>query len=459
MAETPENTRKDLVEADGLYYTQDFSLNKLNILVSSGKKFEMKRLLVEMSYYEDIYSFAVSGYLTLNDSQGFIETLQLTGNEFIEVEFGKLKSSGAVDSQTFRIYKIGNRTPKGNFNGEIYTIYFCSEELMLSEQMKISRAYSGYKISDIVKDVLIEKLNVPPNKIKIDATKGLYDFVVPKLKPFETLSWLSTYAIPDTMGSISADMLFFENQYGFNYRSLRSMFAEPIYATYKYQQQNLDLKTQSPQEKFTSVLQYEFVKSFDTLGDTSAGTYANRLISIDPLTRSYKITDFDSFNPSANMLNSNPAFNFSKNRFGKTQNQMYEASLKVVTSNASEKFIPYISSRVGSVANDIRIETYVPMRTAAINLANYIVAKLIIPGDAGITAGRTINFNLMSVKPTINDRDLDKIYSGKYLVTAVRHIIQNNIYQTILEIAKDSSPTRLGGIDNNDPNRIAAAKQ
>ena len=97
-----------------------------------------------------------------------------------------------------------------------------------------------------------------------------------------------------------------------------------------------------------------------------------------------------------------------------------------------------------------------PTRTAAISLANYTSIKLSIPGDPGITAGRTINFDLYSLKPTTNLKELDKFYSGKYLVTAVRHIIQPTRYQTILEIAKDSSPNSYTQTNNNDPVMKAA---
>jgi len=37
---------------------------------------------------------------------------------------------------------------------------------------------------------------------------------------------------------------------------------------------------------------------------------------------------------------------------------------------------------------------------------------------------------------------MDKLYSGKYLVTAVRHLFQGQptTYQTVLELAKESTP-------------------
>ena len=133
---------------------------------------------------------------------------------------------------------------------------------------------------------------------------------------------------------------------------------------------------------------------------------------------------------------------------------MSEAVLKVATSNANEKLVPYIKQRVSGqgVANDIRIETYVPTRTAQINLANYTVVKLVVPGDPGLTAGTVVEFNLMTIKPSLTQKELNPYYSGKYLITAVRHIIRplDSTYQTIIEIAKESSATPIEQSDNSN---------
>jgi hypothetical protein len=65
------------VESPGLYYSQDFSLKSLNFLTANGEKIELKRVMTEFSYYEDIYSFCASGYITITDAQenGFISQL------------------------------------------------------------------------------------------------------------------------------------------------------------------------------------------------------------------------------------------------------------------------------------------------------------------------------------------------------------------------------------------------
>ena len=443
------------IESPGVYFPQDYYLTTLNFLSANGQRTELKKIMRELSYYEDIYTFAISGYIKIEDAQGFIESLQLTGNEYLEVNFGKVKNTPNTDDQLFRVYKIGDRVPAGNLNTEYYTLYFCSEELVLSEQKKISKSYKGMLISDIVSDVLNEQLKVNSKKINvIEDTTGMYDFIVPRMKPFETISWVSTYARPASTGNVGADMLFYETRDGFSFRSLQSMFQDDVYATYKYQQKNFNDKQEPMQEKAISVLQYEFNKAFDVVKDVASGSFANRLTTLDPMTRSFKTTDFDydKFKDQVKSLNGDGVINNLENRFGDTLNKAAESVTKLLTSNAGQSNAKYINEKQAGFAKDIFAETYVPQRTAQLNLANYNVVKLAIPGDPGITAGKVIEFNLMTIKPTTKAKDLDKFYSGKYLVTAVRHIIQplNGTYQSILEIAKDSTDNKYQNINQSE---------
>jgi hypothetical protein len=235
------------------------------------------------------------------------------------------------------------------------------------------------------------------------------------------------------------------------------MFSDPVYATYKYEPKNIDNKRQSFQSKTFSVLNYEITKPFDALNEINSGTIANKLISIDPLTRTVKTTNFDyeKYKSQGTTLNKNGVQDTLRNRLGKKENESYDGVLKVAIGNAGQRNVPYIKQAEGGVAQDIFLETYIPNRTSQISLANFTRIKATIPGDPGLTAGRTIQFNLLTLKPG-KERDLDKFYSGKYLVTAVRHIIQQGAYQTVIEICKDSSPTALPAI-NNDTAELKAA--
>jgi hypothetical protein len=422
---------------DGIVYPQDFSLDVVDIVTDSQKVYKLKNLVIELSFFEDIYAFACSGYVILKDAVGLVETLKLDGTEFINIAYGKTRSLAASAKiiRTFRIYKIGNRKPSGNTSFEYFTIYFCSEEMLLSEQLKLSKGFKGQQISDIIKTILTDKnsLNVRSQKIQyIEPTFGTYDFVIPRLKPFEAISWLSTYARP--IGGQGSDMLFFETNDGYNFKSLQSMFIDAPYGTFTYKPANIN--SEDLASSLNTVLEYEFVKTFDSLEATESGVYSSKLITIDPLTRTQKITTFNK-----NELNGYGASGQGTNRLGKKQTEMYDSSLKLAFGNSGEKDKAYIKQNASSVAKDIYIETSVPNRTAQIALANYTVVKIIIPGDTGITAGRTINFHLYSnnFDPDSKKREFDKFFSGKYLVTAVRHVIQSQgVFQTILELAKES---------------------
>jgi hypothetical protein len=392
--------------------------------------------------------------MLLRDAVGLIEKYQLTGRETVELSFGKVSDINRK-SQTFRLYSIPTKNPVGNLTSEFIKLHFCSEELLLSEQTKVTQAFRGTKISDIIRSVLVNNLKVDA-KIKpliIQDTTGVYDFNIPTINPLETISWLSTYARPAANGLIGADMLFFETKNGFNFKSLGTLYSEPIYKTYKYQLQNIVDIDDPASQSVVSILDYEFIRTFDNLNDISSGTFSNRLISIDPLTRTRTVTDFDYSKYKGASLNEGSVLNTNQNRLGKTQSQSYEGTLKLAVGNSNQTTNKNIESgtiKPGSVGKDIFIETFVPNRTSQISLANHTLVKIKIPGDAGITAGRTVDFNLQSIANS-GTGQLDQLYSGKYLVTAVRHILQSQgVFQTVLELAKDSTPVQVGSFKYND---------
>ena len=86
------------VESPGVYLPQDFYIKKLQFTTSSGS-IDFEKLLIQFSYYEDIFSFVTSGHLTVVDAQGFIEILQLDGNEFLEIEYVELFWNFSSDLQ------------------------------------------------------------------------------------------------------------------------------------------------------------------------------------------------------------------------------------------------------------------------------------------------------------------------------------------------------------------------
>jgi hypothetical protein len=448
----------------GLLTADDFYLENLNIITPKNIV-NIKSVFVELSYYEDIFRGTVSGHVLINDSISIIDRLGISGNDYLELKFRKSKS---VDTQGiskyFRIYRVGERI-LANSETENYALHFCSEELFLSEQTKVSKAYSGKSIEEIVTDILNEHMQIDEKYLAIEPTEGMYDFVIPYKKPFEAINWLANYAIPSKSKTVKgADFVFFENTEGFNFRSLQSLFTSKPYSNYIYSQKNVgDLKDSgSLGRDLGTIKSYTFLDTFDTLYGTVSGAFANRLITIDPLTRRYYDTKFDYVEDYQNKLNDknkNSLINNTQNRLGKTANQNYDAVLKVMTANANQKTAVGISDKPYTVANDIRAETYVTHRTAQLALSHYVRLKLTISGDPNLTVGTTINVELPSSASNkdgsgLNEGNTDAQYSGKYLITSVRHIVSSQMkYETVLEVVKDGYSSSLS--DFKDTKKLA----
>jgi hypothetical protein len=434
--------------SSGLITANDYYLEDVTI-VTAVNNVNIKAMVIEISYYEDIFRGTVSGHVLISDSISMIDRLGLSGGDFLKLSFKKSKESpdSAMINRYFRIYRVSERV-LNNAETENYTLNFCSEELLLSEQIKVSKSYTGKKISEIVNDILVNKMSIDPKSTSIQETSGIYDFVIPYKKPFEAINWLSIYASSDR--AVGADFMFFENSNGFNFQSLQNMFDTQIYNYYIYSQRSVgddpNILSKSLGRDIVGIKSYTFLDTFDSLYGTTTGAFANRVISIDPLTRQYRDTKFDyiDYFSKAKKLNNSPVINNLKNRLGKTQNQNYDSVLKVVVSNADQKKAKGVSEMPWAVANDIKIENYLPNRTAQIALSHYSRMKIVLAGDPNLTVGKTIFIELPSSYSKkdgsgLNEGNPDQYYTGKYLITAVRHIIGSALkYETIVEVVKDS---------------------
>lgn len=449
-----------------LNYPTDFDLVVLNLVtpLTGNGIVNLKPFLVELNLFEDIYGSTISGQLMISDALGLISNFSLNGTEFIQIQLQKTKQDNFSLSRNFRVYKISNKTTAGNNNYDVYTLNFCSEEFLVSEQYRISKAFKGKKISEIITSILKDYLKVGTGQTKsisISQTQGTYDFVLPNKKIFETINWLSTYALPLPGVGEGADMLFFENTDGYWFKSLQELYGQTSYRTFNFDPKNV---SKNIDNKLSNVYKYEVLDIFDTLGAISNGTFSNRVISIDPLTRTSKETDFnyDTYFGKSKNLNKASVTNNYKNRMNKT---MYDAppkdfqagTLRMVTSNSNQKKQAFISGKPNSVGNDIFVETFMPNRVAQIALANYTRIKITVAGDPLLAVGKVVTFNTFKITPvdfaSTKDavmKDLDPFFSGKYLISAVRHILRNNSYITVMELCKESNTTAYTGFDNSN---------
>ena len=445
-------------------YATDYNLKSLNLITSlQGGIIDLMPMMIELNLFEDLYSSTISGEIVVQDALGIISAFNLNGNEFLQVQLQKTTSDNYYYSRNFRVYKVGRRVTGDSNQYEVFTLMFCSEEFMLSEQYRISKSFKGQQISTIVGRIMNDYLKVGTGSTKpvyIEPTKGNYDFILPNKKIFETINWLATYS--QTKNSVG-DMVFFESVNGYYFVSLTSLFKGQVYANYKFDPKNI---TTDMNQQVLNVSDFEVLNFYDTLAATKNGTFTNKIITLNVLQRkkdsSNGIFDYSNYLTNETTLNPNPVINNYRNRFGATLYDippvnipgLESGCLRMAIGNKEDKKNPGIISRnaVDSVANDIMIEKYLPNRVGQMALANYTRIKVTIPGDPNISVGKVINFSTYKIEPKTYSqggsnaqREVDPFYSGKYIVTAVRHIVKNNSYITVIEMCKDSNTGKLSG--------------
>lgn len=427
-----------------------YALKDVNLITPSAT-ISLKALMIEISYYEDIFNPATSGYILLNDSISLIERAGLCGNEFIQLTFERSDkaSKQAEFSRYFRVYRVGERLLE-NHSTETYKLNFCSEELFLSEQIKVSKSYKNKKVSEIIEDILKNYLKIPQKRLNIDESDGLYDLIVPFKKPFEAINWMTNLAQP--LGYEGADYLFFENQDGFNFLSLQKLFKKQVYTSYIYNPNNAGnftiggITTTELGRSLVGIKSYKFLDTFDSLYGTVTGSFANKTLVINPLTRSFKEIKYDykDYFKRSEKLNKEPVISDVKNRLGKYPHENYDSVFKVVYSNMGDKKAQYLKDNPSGVANDIMAEVFIPYRTAQKALMTYSRIKLSLTGDPQLSVGKVVQVYLPSNvsrrgEMGYNEGMPNPYSTGKYIVTSVRHIIDVNMrYEMIAEVAKDS---------------------
>ena len=267
-----------------------FKVKKLSI-VSNGGTFDITALFEEISFFDTILFPAASGNIVIVDSKNLSSKIDFKSC-FLRLEISKGDESNGptVLKKTFRIYKQSNRIIK-NQTTESYVLSFVSQELIESityskGTSKISASFECL-YSDAAKIIIQDYLKTPSNKIGIiEASKGIHNFVIPNLSPFDAMNWLARRSITNDN---LPNYIFFENKLGFNFVSLTSLLKGKSVATINFDIKNIGIR----ENEFFGARHVTIVSQYNLIKAIKDGMYSGVHVSYDPLTQAYIEKPFD----------------------------------------------------------------------------------------------------------------------------------------------------------------------
>lgn len=435
----------------GLYTPFDFILSTLDFITADGNSVDLRGIYTEINIYQDIFANAMTGTCVVTDSTNIFGYCVSQGFEFIHIVYDKPGLNKPID-KTYRVYSKDISPYK--LSNQTVVLKFCTEELMLSKAMKFSKVYYGMLISDIVNDIMNNRLKVDPSlwpSNNIETTTNINSITIPNYNPFQAINWLATRATSNYTG---ATYMFWENQTGFNFQSLQHIMdvSQPAF-TYNVNVKNV---AGDPNLDFYDVSKYDIIKTPDTMESLMGGRFASRLITLDPLRQVYKQYDLNGTDLHNDSITLNPGkqYNNFQDRLGNTLDSSYEAHRKFFPTNLGQDTAQYIQGK--TQINQTNVEKWMVERQAQIMNLLGLRIKIVVPGNSQIKAGDVIQLNLPSIEPQVGqdegstDRKLDPYYSGLYLVTAIRNRMDVRVYESVLELCSDTLTQNLPSAINMD---------
>lgn len=447
-----------MTQQEGLTRAGDVLIEELILLASDNTVMDLRDFVVEINLFEDMFSNFLHGNLVISDSRNLIEKLNLHGEEVLitKIRTPSLDKIHTI-SKTFRTYKISDRKIVRDNNTQTFVIHFASTELYLDILLPVFISFEG-KISDVVEKVFtnyistfrdydIEEsgtsvttsaqqspfiiLNNPSNKVK---------FVSPGWSPFKIINWLASKSIPED--GKASNFLFFESNKAFYFGSVEYILKNAVennssLGTYFISASNMSElnSTKDLNREMFIARDVEMVNTVDQIKNFTNGYLASRLIYLDVYNKEYQAIDYDHVEEYKNYFHTS-------GQGDKAVPPFFENSLRNFTTNIS--FYPKNPKLYNNFEDNVneKMDIIYGNRKSSLLDLNNIRMNITVPGRTDIEVGRMLNFIFPSLD-TKSEEDStssksDKLYSGNYLVTAIRHKFNKNEHVMTMEIVKDS---------------------
>lgn len=418
-----------MAETNGMFGSKDFDIQSLDLINSGGQTLDLRKIFVEMQIYQDLYSSVMNGTILINDGNDVFGNFYLCGNEYLRVKIDK-PGLGRPLERLFRIYKASDRNPSTD-SGQSYLLHFCSDEMISSQQILVSKSYKSAKIKDVINDILTKELKVDAKRIaSLENTSGSFDFIIPNYRPFEAIQWSAARGYDQKKFCY----FFFENKNGFNLTSLQTLIKQKPYKTLKYEIKNSD---RDPANNKDSIDNLTILNDFDMLNSITNGSFSSRLLSIDLFNQSFLYHDYGilSAEGQGNLINKYKPVNSFKNSKDKT---LFESPDSFFRTNLA------INDTASEKSNDIKY--WLLPRAMHMSIINNFRIQVVVPGDIELKAGDIVNYEFpMFESANQAGKKLDKKRTGKYLVTSVNHKFSEDVFESIVELASDSFAEQIPG--------------
>jgi len=449
---------------DHIEFAGDYDCKNIFLHDHTGEKVDILQVTDELNIYESIYKSALTGSIVITDAQNLISKLEIQGMERLSFV---IRTPGATDDRDivnaseisghpFHIYKITNRVQiaPGTLR---YVLHFGSREFMRNIRTKVSQAYDG-RLDRAVYAMFLDENYLDSKKTLTFEPCGNSDkFTIANMRPFDAINMIAKRALPEKSNGVG--YYFYETTKGYHFRSWENMCVSqgrhrrPTKQIFYYAPINVKDDADVPNKieyDYKLVESYEFINNVhDTAANAAIGTYGHRVISYNFYDKSFTESDYNYHTQfGITRHTDDQTSRFDSKKFAVSQSFVDEDDRRIsdypesrISLQGTTQFAH--NDETGAYGLDV-LEDGRKLGQAVAQQQQVLqgtALKLVIKGQSYIEAGDVIEFKMRAVDEKNDKGEEDRQFSGRYIVTKVRHQINPTKYVMILECAKDSVKT------------------
>ena len=423
---------------------------EITITNTSGTEtVNISNIVAELSYYEDIFSPAVSCSFMMVDAIALQSSLPISGGETFKL---KMRAKGDDDADAeietkLQIYKI-SESFHYNEKTEAYTVFATTEELLTNEHTNrlIRMGTNEFTIDKTANNIFIGNIQKVSNKklVTLEETEGIFNYTFSSISPFRAMNMMCSQA--KSAKNISSNFIFYETSLGYHFVTMQQLMKKKPIESYIYME---EIKSLQKRTDLKDVKDYQKIISSEKIGGVSLlegslkGAFSGIIKTLDVLAKSFfsKSYDYDkdfkSVHPDAEKENKKILTQETIKKF--TSSPTRES---FVTTNSKVSQLSYVKGFQPEMEqSSIKVQEFEAIEKAATEQILSQKINVMVHGNPRIHAGDTVNLSFPY--PTGTEKGKMKNNddtTGKYLVTAVVHRINvTHKYVTIMECVKGVS--------------------
>ena len=371
---------------------------------------------------------------------------------------------------------------KGRFlkspQSEQFTLDLVSEQYMNNTHTRISKSYSDgtWTASDIVQDIWSNYMDDGHGDLEIDESEGIVNCVIPNWTPYEIFNWLCDRASPETDDNerIARNYLYYETMDTAHFKSLHKLAQDNHDIVFAMNPRVVDPTKVEGLSSDTKIIKAESIKygsQFQKIKNINEGMYASKLITHDIVKKKILQHDYNMVTDYANLkaveaaaegVSGNPVISFAetqlqtgntfRTQFAPTEgeavtegNQLFDFTDSKV--DYYPKHNQMFATNTGTL-HDNEVENWLQRRSSQMIQYDGIRMMVRCSGASFIRVGMVVTLIVPSPSSRKNpDEAFDMYLTGKYMITAIRHILAydkgETTYAMLVELRKDGIANAL----------------